>query len=88
MFVHGLTLSTIATFTGEELKWSMPVVVMVWVLAGLAGLIPVVRTIVLLVFALLLFPLWTALLFTVGVAGVLRFIEFLGRVMLTRPNAE
>lgn len=82
MWIHVIALSTFATVTGEELKWSVPVVFAVWLLAGVAGLFPFVRTVVLLVLAMLAFPWWKAILFTVIVAGILLFLEQLGKIMV------
>jgi hypothetical protein len=85
-FIHVIVLTTGVNEVAEHFKWAAPVTVAAWLLAGIAGLVPIVRTLVLFAIVASLMVWWKAMLVAPLAASVLFLIEAAGIQILKQRN--
>jgi hypothetical protein len=85
-FINVIALSMMAQEVAQDQGWGVLGMACAWVLGAILGLIPVIRSVALLILCFVYFPflkaLWVGPLFVAG----LKFLELVGVAMLKSPN--
>jgi hypothetical protein len=82
VWIHVIALSTGASEAASSLHWPTAGVAAAWIFGGIAGLIPLVRTVVLFAILTTLIPWWQAALLTPPLAFVMYGISIQGKKLL------
>lgn len=88
MFIHVMVLGALAKIIVEDGHWPILGGILFWIVISASGLIPIIRTFVLLGLLLFLVMWWKALLMTVAISLALLFIEQIGKVMMMKQNSQ
>ncbi len=88
MWIHVLALSSLASVIGEDLKWPAIAVFAAWVGAGVAGIFPIVRTVVMFSLLICAIPWWQAIGVTVIGSAVLLMVEGFGKSLIVKPDGS
>jgi hypothetical protein len=87
LFIHVLVLSTGAQEAASHLQWPTAGIFAAWLFAGLAGLFPILRSLVLFAILATLMAWWQAALLTFPLAFLMYGLSIQGKKLLeTRPT--